>query len=45
MDNFKEKQLTLTTLKNYNQTTFGAFVQNTWNTSDWLTLETGLRGD
>jgi outer membrane receptor for ferrienterochelin and colicins len=44
-DQFKESPLTSQILRNYNQTTFGAFVQNTWNTSDWLTLETGLRGD
>jgi len=44
-DQFKESPATPVILKNYDQTTFGAFVQNTWNTSDWLTLETGLRGD
>ena len=30
---------------NYNQNTIGAFVQNTWNASKVVTLETGLRGD
>ncbi len=30
---------------NYNQSTIGAFVQNTWNASNVVTLETGLRGD
>ena len=30
---------------NYNQNTIGAFVQNTWNASKIITLETGLRGD
>ena len=30
---------------NYNQNTIGAFVQNTWNVSKIITLETGLRGD
>ncbi|MBN8701272.1 MAG: TonB-dependent receptor [Chitinophagales bacterium] len=30
---------------NYNQNTIGAFVQNTWNASRTITLETGLRGD
>ena len=29
----------------YNYTTFGGFVQNTWNTGKVFTLETGLRGD
>jgi outer membrane receptor for ferrienterochelin and colicins len=44
-DQFKEEPLSSSILRNYNQTTLGAFVQNTWNTSDWLTIETGLRGD
>ncbi|MGO3307335.1 MAG: TonB-dependent receptor, partial [Sphingobacterium sp.] len=44
-DNFKEKELTAFPLRNYNQTTFGAFVQNTWKTTDWLQLETGFRTD
>ena len=30
---------------NYDQNTIGAFVQNTWNASGIITLETGLRGD
>jgi iron complex outermembrane receptor protein len=30
---------------NYNQNTIGAFIQNTWNASKVVTLETGLRGD
>ncbi len=29
----------------YRQNTIGAFVQNTWNASKVITLETGLRGD
>ncbi len=44
-DDFKEQQLTSVQLRNYDQTTFGVFLQNTWNASGWLTLETGLRGD
>ncbi|HXL56339.1 MAG TPA: TonB-dependent receptor, partial [Chitinophagaceae bacterium] len=44
-DQFQEKPSTPVIVRNYNQTTFGAFVQNTWNASDWLTLETGLRAD
>ncbi len=44
-DQFKEMSSTSIILRNYNQITFGAFVQNTWNKSAWLTLETGLRGD
>lgn len=30
---------------NYKQNTMGVFVQNTWNASKIITLETGLRGD
>ena len=30
---------------NYNQNTIGAFIQNTWNATKIITLETGLRGD
>ncbi|MEP6512917.1 MAG: TonB-dependent receptor, partial [Parafilimonas sp.] len=44
-DDFQEKSLTTVPLRNYEQNTFGAFAQNTWNAFDWLTLETGLRGD
>ena len=44
-DHFTEKQLTAVMPRNYTQNTIGIFVQNTWNTSDWLTLETGLRAD
>ncbi len=29
----------------YNQNTIGAFIQNTWNVSKIVTLESGLRGD
>ena len=44
-DDFKEGRSVATLLRNYNQITYGAFVQNTWNTTEWLTIETGLRGD
>ncbi len=44
-DNFKEKQMTVFPLRDYNQTTFGAFVQNSFRATDWLQLETGLRTD
>jgi iron complex outermembrane receptor protein len=44
-DHFKEKELTPGMVRNYKQNTFGVFVQNTWNTANWLTIETGLRGD
>ncbi len=44
-DNFKEKQLTAFPLRDYSQTTFGAFLQNSFNATDWFQLETGLRTD
>ena len=44
-DQFREKALSTSILRDYDQTTVGAFVQNTLNAFDWLTLETGLRGD
>lgn len=44
-DQFRENPLMPQILRNYNQITFGAFVQNTWNPFGWLAVETGLRGD
>ncbi|HEX7845423.1 MAG TPA: TonB-dependent receptor, partial [Chitinophagaceae bacterium] len=44
-DDFKEKQLTATPLRNYQQLTFGSFVQNTLKVTERFHLETGLRGD
>jgi iron complex outermembrane receptor protein len=44
-DQFKETAPTTAPLRNYDQITTGAFIQNTFNAFDWLTLETGLRGD
>lgn len=44
-DNFKEKQIAAFPLRDYNQTTFGAFIQNSIKATDWLQLETGLRTD
>lgn len=44
-DYFEEKALTPVPPRNYDQITFGGFVQNTSSIFDWLTLETGLRGD
>jgi len=44
-DNFKEKQITAFPLKDYNQTTFGAFIQHSLKATDWFQLETGLRTD
>jgi len=44
-DQFKEVQLTPVPLRNYTQNTIGAFVQNTWDVSKRLIIETGLRED
>ncbi len=44
-DNFTELQLTGRPSREYRQHTVGAFIQNTWNASSWLILETGLRAD
>lgn len=44
-DRFKEDALSSPVLRDYLQTTLGGFVQNTWDVANWLTLETGLRGD
>lgn len=44
-DNFRETPTDTVPRRNYDQRTMGAFIQNTWKTSNWLQLETGLRGD
>lgn len=44
-DNFKEKEFTAFPLRDYNQSTFGVFVQNSWKATDWLNLEAGFRTD
>ena len=44
-DDFKETKLTATPLRNYQQLTFGTFVQNTLKVSEQFHLETGIRGD
>lgn len=44
-EEFSQDKPDTTELLDYAHHTFGAFVQNTWNMSDVLTLETGLRGD
>ena len=44
-DQFFEYPDNNTTKRNYAQKTAGAFMQNIWKTTDWLQLETGLRGD
>lgn len=44
-DNFSEVQTTATPLRDYEQTTVGAFIQNTYSFSEKVSLESGLRGD
>ncbi|MFD1604796.1 TonB-dependent receptor domain-containing protein [Flavobacterium artemisiae] len=44
-DNFSEDSQTDFPLRNYNQITYGAFLQNTVKAKEWLEIETGLRGD
>ncbi len=44
-DNFKEDRKSATVLRNYNYNTIGAFAQNTWNLSEKLSIESGIRGD
>lgn len=44
-DKFNEKKLTDFQLRNYNQTVMGVFLQNNWEATKWLNLETGLRTD
>lgn len=44
-DTFSEARATDVPVRDYNQTTFGAFVQNTSVISDKISTELGLRGD
>lgn len=44
-DQFNQHQFDTSSVVDYNHTTFGAFVQNTWNATENFILETGLRGD
>ncbi|WP_134090257.1 TonB-dependent receptor domain-containing protein [Olivibacter sp. XZL3] len=44
-DNFSEYPKDGFQKRDYDQNTFGGFVQNTFKTTDWLQLETGIRGD
>ncbi len=45
IDNFSESKLTAVPLRDYKQSTIGAFLQNTWDISGKFVLESGLRGD
>ncbi|MES2416683.1 MAG: TonB-dependent receptor [Bacteroidota bacterium] len=44
-ENFKEDLRSNFPLRDYNNHTFGAFIQNTFAASEKLTFESGLRGD
>ena len=44
-DKFTQNEVSAAEAVDYNYTTVGAFVQNTWNATEKLILETGLRGD
>lgn len=44
-DRFNQEITGTAKVVDYNHTTFGAFVQNTWTASDLLSIETGVRGD
>ena len=44
-DKFNQNKFGTAELVDYNYTTFGAFVQNTWGITEKFILETGLRGD
>lgn len=44
-DNFKEKPNNMPFIRNYNENIFGIFAQNSWKTTPWLEVETGLRTD
>jgi outer membrane receptor for ferrienterochelin and colicins len=44
-DQFNQDKFDTSKVVDYNHTTFGAFIQNTWNISEKLIMETGLRFD
>lgn len=44
-DHFKEDKNNNATLRSYNYTTIGGFVQNTWNLTDKFIVESGIRTD
>jgi len=44
-DHFSENANSNFPLRSYSHNTLGGFVQNTWNATERLTLESGLRGD
>lgn len=44
-DHFEESRLQATALRDYEHTTVGGFLQNTWDISEAFVLESGLRTD
>jgi outer membrane receptor for ferrienterochelin and colicins len=42
---FSQNKIETTPVVDYNHKTLGVFIQNTWNISDFMALETGVRGD
>jgi len=44
-DRFSQDKTDTTQVVDYNHKTPGVFIQNTWNISDFMALETGVRGD
>lgn len=45
IDIFEQDAITETPVVDYEHYTYGAFVQNNWNATNWFQLETGLRTD
>lgn len=44
-DRFREEKASEFPVRDYSYTTLGGFVQNTWNASREVSVETGIRGD
>lgn len=44
-DHFEESPLNTASLRDYQNTTFGGFLQNTWDINETFALESGLRTD
>ena len=44
-DNFNQNKFDTSKVVDYKYTTIGGFIQNTWNATEKVILETGLRGD
>lgn len=44
-DQFEQNKFDTSKVVDYNHTTIGVFVQNTWNATEKFTLETGFRSD